>query len=749
MNDLHYALIIGIDRYPGISDLSGARADARAFAEWLQADDGGGLPVENVRLVEAVGEFSTASDATPTHGHVDKALLDVTRAVRVRLDADPDAWEATRLYLYAAGHGFAPLGGEGALWLADAEDQAWSRNIELPLYAQWVTQCALFREVVVLADCCRDRTRDAARGLGPTLDPCPAPFRPGSVAKIVGYGSSRGSPTYEDSVGENSDQKRGYFTRVLIEGLQGAAPIDPTVGAITAATLGGYVRQRVAELTAQKPFPQEAELLGPLGTPVVFGAARVAPPPAVAPAPSGPPLASGSRGAPPPEPTLRVSSSLHALEISVWDTSFKRVARGFGKLEEPLPPGTYEVEFRAGAEVRRVSVELRAGEGTHDVVAPQFAIASAAPVEGASTSFETHRDPAIRASESLRQAPAGQGGLIVMVRTLRGQAADHLDPVGLATLSVVRPDGSDVDAEPGGFTKTLDQGFAIWKGALPPGGYALRTTREGRRRDQALWVAEGWQTLVFVPNTPQGPAPDLASIHMAPLREGWQQFESHVGLALELSLAALRDGRGVVPRDLLNLLLHAKFVNPMLGIVGGHTMLLQRQPDLELCAKVITNLDRLVPGHPDVVALGARLQLREERSPAPPPPGGVVWPPMLLPGYGALLRLDADEPGVIADGSPAEQAAATLIVNGVWSAWQPPVARRPDEVAGPPRDEAADPAVTRVEEYIRRFASVHDLGRANALEHVSERQVCLATGLPTATVRRAMAAVGAELRQPA
>ena len=512
-----------------------------------------------------------------------------------------------------------------------------------------MTQCALFREVVVLADCCRDRMRDAARGLGPTLDPCPAPFRPGSVSKIVGYGSSRGSPTYEDPVGDNSDQKRGYFTRVLIEGLQGAAPIDPAVGAITAATLGGYVRQRVAELTAEKPFPQEAELMGPLGTPVVFGAPRPEPPVApTGPAPPAAPPADGSRGAPPPTPTLRVSSSLHALEVSVWDTSLKRVARGFGGLEQPLPPGHYDVEFRAGAEVRRVSVELRAGEGTHDIAAPHLAIASAAPVQGTSTSFETHRDPAIHASESLRDAPAGQGGLIVMVRTLRGQVAERLDPAGLATLTIVRPDGSEVDAGPGGFTKTLDQGFAIWMGALPPGGYALRTTREGRFRDQALWVAQDWQTLVFVPNTPAGPAPELASIHMAPLREGWQQFEGHVGLALELSLTALRDGRGVVPRDLLNLLLHAKFVNPMLGIVGGHTILLQRQPDLELCAKVITNLDRLVPGHPDVFALGARLRLREAASPVRLPPGGVAWPPMLLPGFGALVRLDADDPGVIA-----------------------------------------------------------------------------------------------------
>jgi hypothetical protein len=57
VNEHHYAVVVGINRYPGLSDLRGARADAGAFADWLERPDGGAVPPANVN-------FGTAS-ATP------------------------------------------------------------------------------------------------------------------------------------------------------------------------------------------------------------------------------------------------------------------------------------------------------------------------------------------------------------------------------------------------------------------------------------------------------------------------------------------------------------------------------------------------------------------------------------------------------------------------------------------------------------------------------------------------------------
>src|SRR3989337_3461357 len=110
LNDLHYAVVVGINRYPGIGDLSGARADAEALGEWLRDPDGGGLPASNVKTVSVTeteeAGFAGARGARPTRDEIDYALQDVRDAVRTKLGADQQLWEKTRLSLYVAGHGF-------------------------------------------------------------------------------------------------------------------------------------------------------------------------------------------------------------------------------------------------------------------------------------------------------------------------------------------------------------------------------------------------------------------------------------------------------------------------------------------------------------------------------------------------------------------------------------------------------------------------------------------------------------------
>jgi uncharacterized caspase-like protein len=280
VNDLHYAVVVGINRYPGIGDLGGARADAEQFMAWLVDADGGALPKENVKHVCAKDEeeatFVTIEGARPTAVQVDDALLAVTKALRAKLDQDPEQWERTRIYFYVAGHGLAPQGGEGALFLAHADSDALSRNLELAEYRRWCTTCAWFREVVVFADCCRTRYRKAVRGYGPQLDECEAPWQGKSPTYLIGFGSTLGKPTYELPDPGADDQARGYFTRALLEGLRGAAPRDQT-GTITAAALSTYVKTVVSEQTRNLQFPQEAQIVGALAAEIRFGTA-LAPP---------------------------------------------------------------------------------------------------------------------------------------------------------------------------------------------------------------------------------------------------------------------------------------------------------------------------------------------------------------------------------------------------------------------------------------------------------------------------------------
>jgi hypothetical protein len=326
VNDAHYAVVVGINRYPGIGDLGGARRDAEQFAAWLLDPEGGALPPENVKRVWVTEDdeagYATPQGARPTHDEIDYALEAARDDFQPKLDADPTVWDRSRIYLYVAGHGFAPQGGEGALLLANATSGALSRNVELFQYRRWCTTCAFFREVIVFADCCRTRVRSAAPGFGPRLDECPAPWMGKSSTWLIGYGSTLGKPTYELPTPGADDEARGYFTRALLDGLRGGAARDDS-GVITAAKLSGFVKTVVAEQTSAQPFPQEAQIHGEFTEEIRFGA------------PAAPPKRAVTIVLPAAAQAARVVKD--GSELAVWDGADR-------DWRVELADGLYEVE---------------------------------------------------------------------------------------------------------------------------------------------------------------------------------------------------------------------------------------------------------------------------------------------------------------------------------------------------------------------------------------------------------------------
>lgn len=274
MNELHFAVVVGIDRYPAISDLRGARADARRFAKWLLADEGGALPRQNVHVLVSPPARAGAArqPSTPRQDDVDDALQAVVTSVSSELQRDRQAWGRTRLYLYVAGHGCAPGGSEGAFLLANAGPGAYTRNVDLAKYRRWVSTCAWFREVVIFADCCRTRVRSGPGGTGPHLDACPKPFVDREPSWVIGYAAELGNVAYEDGF---DDEARGHFTSALLTGLEGSAA-DET-GTVTALSLKDYVTQIVADTTRNKRYPQNARFPQDVPASVVFRPATAAP----------------------------------------------------------------------------------------------------------------------------------------------------------------------------------------------------------------------------------------------------------------------------------------------------------------------------------------------------------------------------------------------------------------------------------------------------------------------------------------
>ena len=279
MNELHFGVCVGIDRYPGLPgrDLGSARRDATAFRDWLLDPAGGALPEDNVRLLTVPDElsFATPFEARPQEREVYHALYGFNQRIAARLQADPSAWNRTRIYIYVAGHGVGPPNGQGALLMADAQPGLYEQ-VEPAFYSDWYLQCGAVHEVVILADCCRELSESIPVASAPPFEPCQR-LANGTIV-LKGYASRLGGRAWEPTSRDDRDKARGYFTNAVIEGLRTGA-VDPVTGEVRASRLAQYVQRAVEDRTrGVAPYPQRGEWPSDLAVDMVLRPATGGPP---------------------------------------------------------------------------------------------------------------------------------------------------------------------------------------------------------------------------------------------------------------------------------------------------------------------------------------------------------------------------------------------------------------------------------------------------------------------------------------
>lgn len=49
----HFAVLVTIDRYPGLTDLHGPEQDGHAFKAWLESATGGDVAAKNIEIGRA------------------------------------------------------------------------------------------------------------------------------------------------------------------------------------------------------------------------------------------------------------------------------------------------------------------------------------------------------------------------------------------------------------------------------------------------------------------------------------------------------------------------------------------------------------------------------------------------------------------------------------------------------------------------------------------------------------------------
>lgn len=663
-NENDYALVVGIDHYPGYENLKGAIDDARDMARWLcDESDGGNLLIKNCKAV-----YSVPKPAHPIQDEIDDALMEILRAVG---NKEP----ARRLYVYFSGHGMAPSKLVTGMCVANWSLDMRNRALNSQKYLDVLLTSGKFREVVMFLDCCRVRMV-AAEGQGPANPNLVPGAKSGKSRSFLANATEFLNKAYEAVVsppgGANPPGAgpvvRGYFTRALLEGLRGAAAVPPA--GVPASELKKYLEWRTPELALKNNIEQEPEIMNGLSSihEPVFGSAK-------------PPAATGAGH--PAAPTvpqagtlgvrnlvrLELRTSRPGTQVRVLGERQRVVFEGtvHGSHQLKLPRGRYKIHGQHAEHTVVLPIRLDKPSKVH-VFSPR--LYTSAPLEGRPSSHEYYTGPSVTWSKKETRPPLTnnpQASIFVFVRAPsleRYQAGTKLGS-GLVLLDAQHRELSHfADSET---VQDLKFGWLAFNARTSSGTYYLRYSGTPSV-EVPIQFFSGYQSQIFLMHHDR-PLIETMKIFMSSNANGFQPRDEEA-LAVDAALIGLQNNADLLSDDALDLLLKGKFHNPMLGLVGAH-VLIKRSEDRQRVALVLRNLRRQLPNSIDVSALELAARSREVELSHPARFLVFSDPPMLRAGLDAVIAASASRATVIARDSAIPQIAPWLYAESPWSSWQP------------------------------------------------------------------------------
>lgn len=707
VNRDHFAIVVGLSGYPRLGDpppsnLAGPGNDADAVYEWLVAEDGGGLPKENIKLIKTPKKMTKAG--APDRDTIQAAFADLeTRAEEGRTGLG--ALLGERLYVYAAGHGFSPKLDEGCLHAGNATSDSSGLNVFFTAWLNLFQEAGYFTETVLWMDCCMNRDSKNAASL-PTMQAKVSPDPPGP--RFIAFAARRPLRAVE-RLGPDG-KVHGVFTTILLEGLRGAAA-NP-YGKVTGRSLADWLRNaqhgRLEEADLNDPrvskapeiIREDQELifareLPPATYPVKLqfddGAGREAKlwslrPPRPEKLHIGPTgeidvrLGPGLYLVELPSKKLRqgfqVSAPLTlkidrpgkpvnsvdalvpfsidphdpAAEIFIVDEAFNLVDRGVGSLNVKLPMGLYKVRIRSGTRISDEVHLLDAPVDPEHAAAPLAPFSAAAPLPHSALTHEYHMAARAEAAQRVDLKKGTDGKLMVMTRIWRKDDAPPAELLPWEGMKVLNRSGKVIaDLAQDGERKTDQDVFATVTIELDPGTYFLRMPDlAGGQREQSVVVSPNWRTESYVLFTPRNVDQEgFVGPRIAILMHG---IDMPVGddsdLVINQAQVALANERLVLGGELDDLLI-SKFSNPIAGIIGGHLLIVEHshRPSNRILQldEVVRNLRGLVGDrHPDVEALSLHCSDKALRNRNP-----VGEPPMFQASWELLVEASRQRPDQI------------------------------------------------------------------------------------------------------
>ncbi|MGO7359983.1 hypothetical protein ACCS66_35495 [Rhizobium ruizarguesonis] len=267
-------------------------------------------------------------------------------------------------------------------------------------------------------------------------------------------------------------------------------------------------------------------------------------------------------------------------EVFVMDAALNRVTRSVGSFGGNLDAGLYKIRVSRAGTLQEQLIELTAEPQQHYMFVDRFsAIAPIGPMLSDSGRIES----------LARAALKGRGKATILVLAHQSAVmADRDKPFGGASIFPWRGTRHAVKLDKG--QRSAKAGDEVWSAialrADPADGpFVLELRNDARVSRQAVLVAEGWQTRIFlqardaramnVQPSDQGTgteAPFDVSIQMA--RPGTNVVYSDHWETVEVARSALERGRAIFTSDrLVNELLDQKYDNPIAGLTGLHLFL--------------------------------------------------------------------------------------------------------------------------------------------------------------------------------
>jgi hypothetical protein len=263
-----WAIVVGIKNYfdPNLSGLEGPENDAMEFYDWVVSDDGGAVPKGQAKLILSSDynpPFTSAAAAMPTAEAI-KFAFDHLRSIADENEAKGVGREVgRRLYLFFAGHGFAPANRDDLTALLTAEASIANAQLSHILgsyMADFFWRAKFFEEILLFMDCCRS-VMECAQLYMPYDDERATDFY--KVRRFYAYGARVAKESREWKMADG--KFHGVFTTTLLNALEGTAydPHDPSK--ITAESLRDQLyngfKSFMSDDDRQRPdLPKEPEV---------------------------------------------------------------------------------------------------------------------------------------------------------------------------------------------------------------------------------------------------------------------------------------------------------------------------------------------------------------------------------------------------------------------------------------------------------------------------------------------------------